>query len=146
MPFISLTNSELSVEVSEEDYMTLLLLGPWCLNGSGYAYTTGKPKQALHLVVAARMGLQLKPTVDHKDRNKYNSKRDNLRTATYTEQQENKGTQKNNASGHKYICFNVKAQRWVVTVRRNHVGYYKSLESAIEARDKYLKLHLISLE
>lgn len=151
MPFIALSNSELLVEVSDEDHLFLLLSGPFHLAGKGYARTNKAPYQYLHRIVANRKGLSPLMEVDHIDRNKLNSKRDNIRLATRSEQCHNTGTPKTNTSGHKGISFDSRPERrkkWAVRFKYNkkyiHVGAYVSLEEAIQARDAYIKRHNIT--
>lgn len=149
MFLIPLTNSELSVEVSEEDHLTLILLGPWYLNSSDYALTTTKPNECLHRIVANRMNLPRDKEVDHKDRNKFNAKRNNLVSATRSEQMINRGLFNNNTSGHKNISYDHRRkQSYVVQVRRDskliYVGGFVTLEEAIQARDAYFKRHNIT--
>ena len=143
---ITLTNSELSIEVSEEDYLTLVLLGPWHLAGAGSARTNTAPYEYLHRIVANRMGLASNLEVDHKDRNKLNSKRNNLQSATRSEQMVNCELQSNNTSGHK--CISQSRGRWIIQIKRDgkrvYVGSATKLEEAIRVRDNYIKLHNMS--
>lgn len=143
MFMISLTNSELSVEVSEEDHLKLILLGPWHLAGKGYPRTNRPPYQYMHRVIGNRIGLSPDLEIDHKDRNKLNAKRDNLRSATRVEQCHNTGKQSNNTSGHKGISLDIRRLRWIIQVTRDgktkYVGSCKTLEAAIIKRNDYLK-------
>ena len=81
--------------------------------------------------------------IDHIDCNKLNNNPENLRLATATQNQYNRGKQKNNTSGHKNIYFHKKFQKYTCSIRVNkkqvHVGIFETLESAIKARDKKLK-------
>lgn len=143
MFIIPLTNSELSVEVSEQDYLTLLLLGPWYDNGAGYAITTRSPQELLHHVVAKLMGLVIVEEVDHIDRNTHNAKRTNLRLATKSEQTINQKLRDGSVSGHKNISKDYKRNQWRVHIRRNgkltYIGRYNTLEEAIRQRDNYFE-------
>lgn len=147
MPFISLSNSELQVEVSEEDHLYLLLFD-WHLAGKGYARTNTAPYEYLHRAVANRMGLSPKLEVDHIDRNKLNSKRENLRSSTRSGQCANTGKPKHNTSGHKAISLDPRRGRWIIQLQMNrkriYVGSCKTLEAAICMRDAYLKRNNIT--
>lgn len=148
MPFIELSNSKLLVEVDDEDYLYLLLTGPFHLAGKGYARTNTAPYYYIHRIIATRIGLSTLMEVDHIDRNKLNSKRNNLRSATRSEQMINSGMQSNNTSGHKNISFDKRPERrkkWVVQIDRDkrtrYIGSYVTLEEAIQSRDAYYKYH-----
>lgn len=134
MPFIPLSNSELQVEVSKEDHLYLLLFN-WHLN-NGYPRTGSN---FLHRIVANRMNLSSKMDVDHIDRNKLNAKRENLRSATHTEQRLNACKPSHNTSGHKCIDFHVQSGKWRIRIKQVHIGLAESLEAAIQMRDAYLK-------
>lgn len=130
--------------VDEIDLLPALMLSSWCLNSSGYATATVNNQCLfLHWFVAKRMGLSLEKTIDHKNRNKLDCRRENLQEATYTEQLVNRGMQSNNNSGHKCICWHSQRKKWHVQVKRNgvrvHIALCKTLEEAIEKRDAYLK-------
>ena len=84
--------------VSDADYHRILAVGSWCLTNTGYAVhwysdsQTGKRK-ALYMhrfIMDAPPDLQ----VDHIDRDRLNNTRANLRFATRSQNQGNKGIQK----------------------------------------------------
>ena len=72
--------------------------------------------------------------IDHIDRNPLNNCRTNLRFATWSEQQLNKGMQRNNTSGVKGVYWNKAANKWQVQIDCKYVGYYTTFEKACEAR------------
>jgi len=83
--------------------------------------------------------------IDHIDNNPSNNKIENLREATYSQNQCNKTLQKNNTSGVKGVTWVKSRCRWVVKVQidniQKQIGYFKDLEFAElisnEARSKY---------
>jgi hypothetical protein len=81
--------------------------------------------------------------VDHEDRNPSNNKISNLRLATHSENNENREF-KLSACGERYIRWLEKKKRFIVSIhtssmiKRVSVGYYKTLQEAVEARDKFL--------
>jgi hypothetical protein len=64
----------------------------------------------------------------------------NLREASATENMQNYALRRDNSSGHQGVCWNKSAKKWHVQVRspdgKNHVGYFDSLDAAVEARAK----------
>ena len=151
MPLLPLTPPGFSAEVDEVDLLPALLYGSWCLNNSGYPTATSERVTiALHVFVAKRMGLVITETVDHKNRNKLDCRRENLVPASQSEQIVNQPLHVDNTSGHKCICWHAQREKWHVQVKRNgkkvHVALCKTLEEAIRRRDKYIQLHKLRLD
>lgn len=76
---------------------------------------------------------------DHKDReNTLDYRWSNLRPATKSEQNQNRGTQKNNTSGFKGVCWNKRNQKWqaYIYINNQHIylGLFQKKEDAIKAR------------
>jgi hypothetical protein len=157
MAWIQLSNG-LFTEVDTEDAIELLGMGSWSYSArnkdkqtGGYAgrYIDGKYVY-MHVYIARKMGLQGK--VDHKDRNRLNNKRENLREATFSEDRRNRKVFKNNTSGYKGVYFK-KAQpehrrhhdKWYAAISYNGIqmqsGYFDTIEEAIEERKRMIKLY-----
>jgi hypothetical protein len=87
--------------------------------------------------------------VDHIDNNRLNNNPENLRLATATDNQYNRGKQKNNTSGHKNIYIHKKIRHhesWKkFTVKVGYkgktigFGSYSTIEEAIQVRDQKIK-------
>lgn len=79
--------------------------------------------------------------IDHIDNNKRNNNPNNLRLATFSQNNYNSSIYKNNKSGHKNIT--IKNGKYVVEFRINktycYVGLYNTLEEAIAIRDQKAK-------
>ena len=79
-----------------------------------------------------------KPCIDHIDNNRENNNVENLRWATSSENRYNSSIQSNNKSGYKGINWSKRENRWRTTIcengKRLHLGYFKTLEKAINAR------------
>jgi len=90
------------------------------INKDGYFYLTlcNKGKQTthkIHRLVALHYipNPENKLYVDHINRIKTDNRLENLRWATNSENQQNKGIRKDNISGHQYISYHKQSKRWV---------------------------------
>jgi hypothetical protein len=76
--------------------------------------------------------------IDHIDRDGCNNRFRNLRNVSRTENQRNRRIPKNNTSGVCGVTFNVKAQKWLATIRGNnstvYLGAFENIEDAKLAR------------
>lgn len=75
-----------------------------------------------------------KGEVDHINGKRHDNRIGNLREATKSENQRNRGANSNNKSGLKGVSWKVKSKRWVAQISLNHkkihLGYFTSQESA----------------
>ena len=72
--------------------------------------------------------------MDHIDRDKANNRIENLRVVTQHENQVNRAAQKNSESGVLGVSWNTFANKWAVYYRKQYIGRYSDLESAVAAR------------
>jgi hypothetical protein len=142
MARLPLANSDLTTEVSPED-LAYLLHWDWFLNCryvSRGERLDGKYRRILlHCVIARRMGLVTRgKEVDHKDRNRLNNKRDNLRAVTRSRNQHNAGARCDSSTGHRGITRRTNRNTLVVRIqvdkKRVYLGDYLTLDAAIAAR------------
>ena len=113
----------------------------WCLDGKGYIYNTKVGR--LHRLL---MNPKDDEVIDHKNHNKFDNRRCNLRVCTKQQNSMNQSKQRRNTTSiYKGVCFNKQNRKWVVQIRINrkqkHIGYYESEEEAAIAYDKYAILH-----
>lgn len=83
------------------------------------------------------MGDPAGTTVDHRHHDTLDNRKSELRYADHFQQSQNTRVRKDSATGHKGVVkrgkmFRVRVQTGKV---RKHIGWFSSLESAIEARD-----------
>jgi hypothetical protein len=84
--------------------------------------------------------------VDHIDRNGLNNRRENLRIATASENQHNRGKAVNNTSGYIGVSWHKKSGKWQAMIKVNggakHLGLFACPVAAAKARDKAaIELH-----
>lgn len=88
--------------------------------------------------------------VDHIDRNKLNNDVSNLRYVSYSENAKNTGTYKTNKLGEKFINKTTDGKAYEVRAsleenKQTYFGRYKTLEEAIEVRNRVVKEHNLYL-
>ena len=111
----------------------------WYLRPDGYVATNNCNGKYMYLHCLL-LNKEDKNYVDHKDRNKLNNTEENLREATGSENQMNKGIRSNNTSGKVgvYWAQNNNAWRAQITIekQRKNLGYFSSYEEAVSIRNK----------
>lgn len=92
----------------------------------------------LHRVIAERMGLDCLGQIDHEDRDKENNHRDNLRSATRSQNGMNRKISSNNTSGVTGVYWHKTSKKWRARLtsdgRRIHLGNFKHKKAAIKVR------------
>lgn len=75
---------------------------------------------------------------DHKNRNTFDNRKDNLRNATFAENAQNRSKQSNNKSGVIGVHFNRRKSKWTAQInankKRKWIGDYSSFHDAVVAR------------
>lgn len=93
-------------------------------------------KQSLHRFILGVTDPSIE--VDHKDGDGLNCQRRNLRCATRPQNQQNRGANRNNTSGHKGVTWDKRRGKWVAQIRHNYkhlfLGYFADPEAANRAR------------
>ena len=123
----------------------------WCvLVGNGCVYATrlrlisGKRQ---HFYMHRRiMGEPLGLQIDHIDRNGLNNRRENLRCATASQNQQNACRQINNTSGFKGVSWHNASRKWMARImmdgHQHHLGIYDTPEAAHAAyREASARMH-----
>lgn len=130
----------MTVQINTEDLELVQSYQKWWLQKKdhtfyAYAFKQGnKGKVYMHrLINNTPKGL----LTDHRDFDGMNNKRDNLRTVTNKQNQNNRRDQVNRE---RYIYFQKDKNKYRVRVEKVQVGYAKTIEEAIKLRDDYLKV------
>lgn len=96
----------------------------------------------LHRIIIEKTGLviPINMEADHRDRNKLNNQRENLRIVTREINSHNKGLNSNNTSGMKGVSFYSRINKWVAEIhingRKISLGCFLTFEEAVSARLK----------
>lgn len=105
-------------------------------NSAGYFWRQSPSNMALHRFL---MRPPRGRVVDHIDGNPANNRRENLRVCSQAQNNQNKGKQRNNASGYKGVFWDKTIGKWRPRVningRSEYIGVYDSAEEAARARD-----------
>lgn len=122
------------------DDESLALISPyrWRLNDKGYAVANTRRADGHRTVISMHrlvMGLSIGgPEVDHKNRDRLDNRRANLRICEFGGNQRNRGIPKSNKSGLKGVSWHRGA--WVAQIKVNyrclHLGRYPTKEEAHE--------------
>jgi hypothetical protein len=112
----------------------------WVFTGAGYPVRhVGKKAFFLHSEVARKAELSFLECVDHIDRNKLNVQESNLRPATYSEDEVNKGLRSDSTSGFKGVSWHKSRKKWRARIsskkKEIHLGYFDTAEEAALAYD-----------
>ena len=138
MKKILLTQDKFTL-VDDCDY-AYLMQWKWCYN-QGYAVRTDRTKGAqtilMHRVILERKGFKNFAQTDHRNQNKLDNRRGNLRPATASQNKCNNSKYKNNTSGHKGAHWHKRKEKWLAQIRVNgkqiHLGCYDNLKEATRA-------------
>lgn len=132
--------------VSDEDF-DFLAQWKWSLNSKGYVKRNLTIKRRgerttyrlilMHRVVAERAGIEVANEIDHKNLNRLDNQRGNLRPATRSQNCINTGLKKSNSTGFKGVYFEKGRGKFVAQIRvsgkRLHLGRFETAELAYEA-------------
>ena len=112
----------------------------WILGRNGYAITSPlKGQKAHYFHVDAFPDCPPDKMRDHISGDRLDNRRGNIRFVTRTQNGQNRGTGKNNTSGHVGVYWSKKERKWSarITVDGKDVslGYFRDREDAIDARE-----------
>lgn len=126
-------------QVSDEDEIFIVGFN-WSLSGWGYIWCRSGiyRNRHLHKIIAERMGIDFSNQIDHKDGNKLNNQRNNLRPANKSQNNMNRKVHSNNTSG----CTGVyqHGDKWVASIKLKerllYLGLFDNYEEARRIREE----------
>ena len=136
---IQLTQGRVAV-VDDEDYERLAQFS-WHYDSRGYARRNIREGGRHWLVRMHQDVLRVHKgvEVDHKNLNKLDNRKENLRAATRGQNQKNGGLRADSTSGFKGVNLYKRTGRWKAEIRvdgvRHHLGYFDSAAEAAHAYD-----------
>ena len=140
MPKIKLSTGQL-VLISKTDMKWFSKHNFFLHKSSGYAVTKIKNKTVpLHkLILKVPKGFE----IDHRNQNKLDNRRSNLRRATSIENKRNRSISSKNTTGYKGVCFNKKNKRYMAYIGKTpriYLGSYVTAKTAARAYNKIAKV------
>lgn len=137
MKYIYLSNSDKLAIVDDQDYEKASRYN-WYVDGRGYARSKVNGSD-LHLHILL-VGPSEYGEWDHKNRNKLDCRRDNLRECTHTQNLVNRKTFKNNKSGYKGVSYRASHKKYRAVInfesKHKHLGYFDNPIDAAKAYDR----------
>lgn len=133
---IFLTQDKIAL-VDDEDF-GLVSQFTWCAvqnrpGGNWYAATPGCKLYMHNLVCKVPKGL----IVDHRSRDGLDNRKDNLRSATLSQNQANCRKASGTSSKFLGVCLDLSQQRWKASCRGVNLGRFTSEEAAAKAYDDF---------
>ena len=136
MKLIPLINGG-DVMVDDEDYEAMCCW-KWRRHMHGYAErssSANRPRLMHRLLMGNPDGMQ----IDHRNGNRLDNRRANLRLASHSENLHNRGRSTNNTSGFKGVSWDVDREMWRATIlvagRWRQIGRFATKEDAARAYD-----------
>lgn len=129
-----------SILVDDEDFSRVDKYY-WYLDDNGYVRThTANNLPSVYLNRFIKNCTNPAIHVDHRDRDKLNNQKDNLRLANYSSNNRNKETSSRNTSGYKGVHYCKREKKYQARIylgnKRKSLGYYHTAEEAAMVYDK----------
>lgn len=127
--------------VDDEDYERLKDYS-WCVDTKGYAYRNiprveGKSQKRVKMHRQVLGLTESFPLADHRDCNRLNNQKYNLRIGNHHQNSANRLKSSLNTSGFKGVCWNRQSQKWQAGIkyegRSMHLGLFATPEEAHKA-------------
>jgi len=95
----------------------------------------GRHYLAHRIIWKMRTGEEPPNTLDHVNGRRADNRPEQLRPATFAEQNLNKGLYRNNTSGYRGVSFHARNGKWQAKVGNRYVGLFLTIEAAAAARE-----------
>ena len=133
MKRIPLTQGKFAI-VDDEDYDRLMAMGKWQIGAGGYATTDiggrlNKKKILMHRFI---MDVATGFVTDHINGDKLDNRKCNLRICKQYQNAANRGSNKNNSSGYKGVCWDKRKNKWMAKIQVNRKYIFCGYESTPE--------------
>lgn len=118
----------------------------WGVNSQGYARHSTTIKRKDHTILLHRFIMKCPKgmEIDHKNGNRLDNRRSNLRIATHIENCQNSAKTSRNTSGYKGVVFIKDKQRWRASITSNgktiYLGQFKNPRAAGRKYDEAAKV------
>ncbi len=133
--------SRLKCIIDTEDY-PLVAQYHWCAHTKGKCTYAVRRENSKHQI-RMHQSLTGKLSVDHRDGDGLNNRRNNLREATVSQQGANTKARSTNKSGFKGVHWHAGHHKWQAMVcadyKKEHIGYFTTAEQAALAYDEAAK-------
>ncbi len=136
MKEIRLTKGKIAL-VDDDDF-NRLSMHSWHFTSNGYAASRIKDT----IVYMHRMVMNVKrreALIDHRNRNRLDNRKENLRSGSVTQNRANASLPSNNKSGYRGVIWDKKEKKWRAYIsinrKRKHLGYFPDPISAAAAYD-----------
>ncbi len=111
----------------------------WYKMDNGYLATNIEEENSRNIILIHRFILDIKhDEVDHKNHNKLDNRKENIRNCTRCQNSMNIGIRSNNTSGVTGVSWQKRDERWCARITANkkdiNLGYFINFEDAVEAR------------
>lgn len=121
-------------ELWNQRYAGQEALGAVHHSGKKHGHVLGRMLSAHRVVWAIVHGEWPSDLIDHINGDPGDNRISNLRCVTASGNMSNQKLHHNNVSGFHGVTWHKRLKRWQVSIRRRHVGTYKTLEAAVSAR------------
>jgi len=133
---VRLSNGEITlIDASDAE----IIDSYWWTRSGGYAVVSGGSGICMHrLIMNAPEGTE----IDHRNGNKLDNRRQNLRLVPASVNNLNRRPRKDNSSGYPGVCWDKREKRWRARGGRNiHLGYFDSPAEAYSAVTAFYERH-----